>query len=398
MNNNDFEKLLSEELEYFTAGKYFTNSFVLKINEKYDFLKMTENNEAYSTFLHEYVHFLQNTLTPVGVYNNIKIVLRDLFLLNYKYNFSNENYDEKYVQLRTNFSFPTGTTKNDLLDESYYFANINGSTLSFSNGKETIDFEFGVSHIKECMAKICEKIVFNTNIKNSPINPYQIPYKMIEKLNKNILSNDFLILAILELSLHTKNPIITFYKLINLDYNNSTDLNEIKNNLIQNTKNDILSIPYSDFEKYVKELYKGSNFDGIRNWILLTIQKSKQLTQDNQFAISDLINKIKKNGTRELLIFASQKYRCPLISCNSGLNHFDEIAANSKLYYYKLIPATISLFYGKPITQCPNIEFCDVKKDYCLEATKSINAQLKLHGGLCPLGCVLKNYGYYEDK
>ncbi len=394
------EEFLTEETQYFTAGVYFPNSFILKLNDKYDFFTMDHNIEAYSTFLHEYIHFLQNIVTSVGINKFNYELVRSLASLYLKYKPDNTIYMDEFNLLKKQSFLFKGMLDNKNLTKAFFikeYDDIN-NIITLSDNSNTIDIKLGYAHIYEYMAKICESLVFNSEIENSPINPYQILHLLIKKQNPFLLNNKLLLLAILESSLQTKNPIKIFYKLINENYSSINNINNIKVVINKLIINDLLSFKFDDLIKHVKVLYEGQNFIGMRSWLLNTIEKSKTLTQNNFFVITDLINRIIQESPKQLLLFASQEFSCPLISCNHGQLHFDQIAAASRLYYFKLIQTSILLLNGQDVKKCPNEVFCEAKKEHCFEAIKSIEAQEKLHGGLCPLGCVLKNYGYYEDK
>lgn len=214
---------------YILRGFYKPSFFSLFINGRF--------NEDYSlmstidlgTFVHEYIHYLQNITTTFGLRNSI-------FYFNYLFEVKKHIYENNLLELplevnfsdkirrgQTIFSLCNGTNK--FLNQHYDDIKITiraqekeGIAIDsviielFLSGIKMQTIVFGNSCVKESMAFLYQQYF------DSDVQPYLIPYQAVELLckviNPELLTDKRKIIALCTLALNSQNCGLALYELI----------------------------------------------------------------------------------------------------------------------------------------------------------------------------------------
>ena len=186
------------EYEQELKGSYRTGCFEIYMNGCFnpDISKMSTNDLG--TFLHEYVHFLQNISTPWGIFSAI-VKNNDLC------EFVHSMNDKKEIHLPYTFTrsieqqrridwFVCSSGSGHLnvkIDRakptSYYFVDIEGFPISMHNvifkvqdtRGETIELKIGATIIKESMAALYQSLI------DPDVQHPDVPYNIVQFLCDN---------------------------------------------------------------------------------------------------------------------------------------------------------------------------------------------------------------------
>lgn len=183
-----------------------------------------------STFLHEYIHFLQDITTIQG-FNNFFVFGEYFRYVNRKIKQSTKK--EVYVPIRP-FEADTNVNQNWKVYENIfgtdepvdiviaYKPSHVLDLVDYNNGRKIPlnvvnliccdmwgnykEIRFGSLHILEGMAKLIEELVYPTEEKTSPYNPYYIACDVAELIMPGIKSAPNTLIALFDFALQTTNP------------------------------------------------------------------------------------------------------------------------------------------------------------------------------------------------
>ncbi len=218
------------ETEYETRGFYKPSFFSIFINGGFDMNFENMIQKDLGTFVHEYIHYLQNITTIFGLRNsifyfsylfevkkylyensNIKLPLKDIPFSEHilkgqavfkKYhgeiNNPNPYYDKTTISLKNV----------DKQDKSDKIVNIN----LYVNEVKTEEVVIGNLSIKEGMARLYQ-LIYDPDVEH-PTFPYKSVEILCETLNPELLEDKRKLIALCILALNSQNSAYTLYQLL----------------------------------------------------------------------------------------------------------------------------------------------------------------------------------------
>lgn len=192
-------------------------------------LQNWETQQA-STFLHEYIHFLQDIMTPKGLQNiyiigeYLRLVTKTVKENDYKvsrpiipyftgYNVGNnwmvsyytqgeiDNKAQNYITLKKDLS------KQIIDDVTGQTIDIGRIIISCKCSDGSIkDYCFGTIQIMEGMAKMIQDSVYPPSRRRSPYNPYYISIDLANDIMPGLGNNNLAMIAIFDYALQSTNP------------------------------------------------------------------------------------------------------------------------------------------------------------------------------------------------
>ncbi|MCT4636581.1 MAG: hypothetical protein N4A72_02640 [Bacteroidales bacterium] len=232
-------KIINEQEEYELRGYYSPSFFYMYINGEFniDYSKMSSID--FGTFVHEYIHYIQNIATVVGLTSS-----QNYFLVMRSYKEYFQTLETKSLPLIDVPILPT--IKSNLNKFQTYKGNPNSSSNDFSFDKLEINiiskevdgkkytiplidlvkndnivnqFEFGVSCIKESQAHLIQEM-FDKHI-TPPIIPYKSVELICEKINPKLLDDKLKIVGLCSLALCSPNSGMLFIELVERSVNDN---------------------------------------------------------------------------------------------------------------------------------------------------------------------------------
>ena len=218
-----------EKDNYIARGFYRTNFFSLYIHGNFNEDYSTMSREDLGTFVHEYIHYLQNITTTFGLRNNI-FYYNKLFEVK-KHIYENHHlelplvvaYSEKIRKGQTAFSLCSGT--NSVKIQDYDDINIyikthqkDNVTIDLVNielifrGQKVETIIFGNTCVKESMAFLYQQ--YFDNKAQSDLIPYQAVELLCKVINPELLEDKRKIITLCTIALNSQNSGLTFYDLI----------------------------------------------------------------------------------------------------------------------------------------------------------------------------------------
>lgn len=220
-----------DEIEYSLRGFYRPSFFSLYIDGEFreNLSDMTEVDLG--TFVHEYIHYLQNITTIFGLQNSS-------FYFNFLYDLKkhiveNESitvpltqlkHSEKILRSKIRFKMCNGS--NEISNITYDEVRVSVENIIeqnitvesvimhfFLKGKEIHSIIFGNNCVKESMAHLYQQI-FDSEVKHVTI-PYKTAEILCSLINPEILSDKRKLIALCLISLNSQNSGLTFFELLN---------------------------------------------------------------------------------------------------------------------------------------------------------------------------------------
>lgn len=396
---DELKELLKTTSTKKILGQYYSNSFLIELCKEYSFETLENDTKGLSTFLHEYIHFLQNILTPMGTTG---LGMNFIYQHNFVYYF-NEPQNTKYLSEIYNAKKWMLDTHGDASTEYDINENIpidifgNILTIKTKDGnKKTI--ELGVSHVYEAMTYLAQLSLFKDTVINKNIpNPYELLLIIMATFFSNIKKiTDIQLMYIFEWSLHHSEPVIFILNIfdeINKNSNYIKTETSLKDFLINYHPEDLINFHYSDLQLEATKFLKGDLLKDCREWLLDVLEKAEDITNNQDFPITDFFIDYKTNGISALTNMITNKIGCPQIIWEKGKYMIDQSILNSNGIYYQLIDNAIRLVLNVTYT-CDIQKYCNVCDSGC--GSKALHVESLKE--LCPLACIIKNFGLFEDK
>lgn len=317
--------LESEERGYYTLG--FLN---IKIHTKEDLRNLNQliskQSLVFSTFLHEYIHFLQNFTTTSGLYSSqfyiqflkytiSKIKANEDDIINLPLTIDNDYNRESLNKLNSIYLGQSGFIRNRVKYDYYRFEEIVIEDISDNENIkakkyfiEFTDFEtrrnstyhFGIIALKEYVA---HKIQNSFHSIEHPDIPYLIAEIIIDKELPELKDNDNLKILLCDASLMNLHPAEFFFDTIERLKKNSYPKNPEKfyNYIFKdlsyvgklgNFKNQIqlFNYVYQQIYNDYNDAFKSKNFKNELTWFLHILKNAKELRLKNPTFILNLIN------------------------------------------------------------------------------------------------------------
>lgn len=236
-------------------GSYTPGFFLMKVSFPFDTNKLSElSPEDLGTFAHEYVHFLQNTSTPYGLWQAMIFyqAIADFFsfveenkpteLPVKDYSLSDTmkrrvDWEEEASGFRGFLEIPESQTLEIKRSIVYvHEKRIERITLEFQDVHGTpYDIILGANIIKESMAAMVQEIIDSESQSNHSAMPYHIVKRIASQMSPEIKDDIKKLIALCFISLHTLYPGMTL-----IDYMSYAN---------NNPEQDIIAI----FEHFIKD-------------------------------------------------------------------------------------------------------------------------------------------------
>jgi hypothetical protein len=436
----------------FLSCYYRPAFFKMKIDLHTDLSNLNEISDgAFSLYLHEYIHFIQDISTIYGLMNisTINYYLQDCAhrihkegLKEFQVPFSLRNDKDDFgfnnFQLRPIYIGSPINPKHTFISiDSYQLINnkfgsgeldIVQEVLVYFTNNESSDlqsFKLGGNHITEGMAFLCESYIYSDILSQQghTITADEYPYKVVKKLAEQIypeLSNyDILIIAICDNSLMTYHPGLSYVRLLEelkrIDFiNRYSENEEIITELYK------IAIPFLKGNHYdfniildtvrseIKKSFKVEHFEGNNQWIDIIFDRIKAFREKRPEFLIDIIllGDPKKNelfGAFHKLIGSPLVINADYEGTISIPTGFDP--KNFHPYLFWAINQLLRIFSDNKPTPCELIDYCKKSKvvdEKIIIDDRCYNSPWKRYNddNLCPMGIMWKHWSLagFEPK
>lgn len=404
-------------------GSYQPNYFFMKIETYEDISKCINNNEQ--TFIHEYIHFLQDLILPYCIRNTLVNNRKFALLVSNIYNDELierpfDRWDEDTEITNNQFAYTWGghvTYLDNFINIREKILNIERKYFELDNKAkvygfilETNKFKYhaGARDLLEYLAHKIEKRYWEVN---HPTYPYETVDLVFEYYGLVNLKEEVK-LCFVEFSLYNDNP---FNQLIFLienmilknprQYQCYNDVKYILLNVQWNATGDKRETLFSKTRRRLEDLnwslsdkYQNSNFESIQKWITLVIKFSKEKLSE-RFIFTELylmdaemFHETISSFIGEIgipLIFNNKDECISLIPKSFDQNNF----INLYIAYKFMIYATSNE------NSCPLLTFCKASQNDTTDENCKTNPIIRANQSmLCPFGSFVKSYGFHDIK
>jgi hypothetical protein len=385
-------------------GYYCPSFFKLGVETIFDLDNLNILGEApFSTFFHEYIHFLQDITTTYGLMNCCIVVDR----IKHVNHSLLENKNDKSFKVPFNYSTDSITTLNKDIQNVYLGQNPGVNRLDFieiqfeessvqlpdpynkklrkvvvyhySSPGIVDNFDFGALCIIETMAHIAQKSI-------SPSTDHDdVPYKSAIIVAKHIYSvigdNMFYVFSLCDACLMLYHPADAFYTMLHLMKDRNfvpTSELDIYNFVYDNTKAETVSLQ-DLFSRTVglaigqlSDYFTTDIFENERKWVKYVLLKAQEIRLTRPDFIVQIIKKGKANtpefaqlldelGTPLMVNLDGKSWFNPPKELHGTEIHIDRFAAIREIFY----------LYELGIKKCDLQNFCklspegDITDNHC---------------------------------
>lgn len=416
---NNSIKLLRKDF-----GEYATGFFVIRLDmHLYEGITLNEfTEEQFATFVHEYIHFLQNITTTYGVtyFNDNSKFIQIFVSESYKFkekipypfdiakcNIENANEE---MELR---SFYYGNSEhkkihhiNDVRIEKeevmeMIISDEHFETINIYYDDNEIPYFFGASCIQESMAYLIESEKFNGTKRRNEL-PYNSCELVCEKFYPELIERKDIIVALAELSLmhyHSGKMFVELLQFIQKQKIIFNDTNDVVSFLKQNVRHlfENYKKVYEETEDTIDFLYPYETpFVDINIWLNEIMVKGFHFR--NSF--SNLISRIMDFSKADSRIYFAElvkNFRMPAV-CDVDNN----IYSSDYDLSLALVPVAVYNQYMGDEKECYLYEYCKESKVFSFGENCKENPCLQgLNERLCPFAIFWNYYslkGKYIDK
>lgn len=424
------------ELNYI-EGCYKLSFFYIRLNTNEELSRnVIEKNK--STFVHEFIHYLQDLILPYNIrYNlsNVRCFFNILESANKRGNiirpFNDWNEESRTLIMQFERSIGGDTENDRFIDTVAKIGNATSNYVTFSGFDGNLQIqrqhrvykyflpvykEGNTNPIKYNLGArdILEYIAYKIELKNYPNRPSapQLPYESIDLIfDKYGLSHisDDIRLCIAEHCLYNDTPIHLLLNLLGNDefkkFITNSNYEEIYNYLLFSITvtrdghgEPLIAKTQRRLIQFANELRtQYSCFDEIGNWIL-KINDFVQSELLGHFIFSDMY-KMQNDRFNEFISSVIYQIGVPLV-INSKEKYVSiqssEIEVSQFVQFYIL--QNFMNFVKSKSALCPIYNFCKANGGVCNENC-TLNPHMKISGNMdCYYAKFLKSYGLYDVK
>lgn len=400
-------------------GYYLPSCFFMKIESNEDINQCIQNNEQ--TFVHEYIHFLQDLILPYSIRNTL-ISNRNFALVCSKSYHDREiikpfiEWDEDSKLTKKQFSYSWGGgVGRTFIGPNKKIVTISKESFDNPNGTKVYGYllNLGNEHYHMGARDFLEYIAHKIESKHWQTSHPAYPYKSVDLLFEHLglgWVSDEVRICIVEFALYNDNPMNQFMFLMNDLFLKSTEYlisyNICKSMLMSfqwNCNSGISETLYSKTERRLLDLnnslgekYNNKNFSSIQSWIDFVISYSK-----DEFANRLIFTEIFMLDNKDFNVTISKYVKdigIPLVfnnkeECVSLLpSEFDQ---NQFIQLYTA--HQFMRFVGKKENSCELQSFCRSNRPNLIDKNCSTNAIERANcKELCPFGAFVKSYGLHD--
>lgn len=377
-------------------GEYFLNSFIIKCNVDIDFENLS-NSDTYlqlGSFLHEYIHFLQNASTTYGYINmayfyaktmnilykvknnagkEVKRIIRDSSEIEQAGNICNITMGCAEAWTYDNYNYieiiNTVFQRDNFYGEEYDMAVVPILKLRLvKDGKsETKDFEFGAMAIMESMSSILERHFYGTSY--SCVQPQYDICKILWNYiaPQQYADREDLIVAACECSLMYENPGSLFYNIVKHIISKEkkelaiNDIVDIFKSSFKPSFDEQHKIYFDEMNRLFGDLvpHKNDFCKFLNNYVTDFCNKLFLLRKYNFHFLSDLMIKSSSEAKQGLIAIMKNTKAIPLIISNnyeiySGHEQTDKMGMINYLAIYSFN----RMFGVSGKNQCYMVDVC----------------------------------------
>lgn len=312
-----------------TLGMYFPGFFTVHIKTSSEDLRGFSLEET-STYMHEYIHYMQNITTANGINRFIFFshMLGNIFSLIDKCKKFNKLY-KMYIKMRK-YNRDKQVEYDEFLSEIQQVRNFDYNKKEkiiniFYDDKEYAYIEYSMGKLPNCkiifnsniiyegMAKIIQNAIFKEGYSTTPYFPYLIVQDVSHYYFGNRLSDNELV-QLCDFSLQTTRPGVTFINVCE-QIKNGKSINELWNDDIGfsdlEKKQEYMSCKIENvcdvilksnvFQEIFQTVYYGETRKDIANYLLEIFSKGASFRRKHkQNVFSNLMNIKKENIFNEL--------------------------------------------------------------------------------------------------
>lgn len=404
-------------------GFYQPNYFFMKIETDENINKCIENNEQ--TFIHEYIHFLQDLILPYCIRNTLVNNRKFALLSSTAYNEEQierpfNKWDEDTKITNNQFAYTWGghvPQWNNFINEQEKIIKIEREYFELYNEAKVYGFILETNKFKyhagarDLLEYIAHKIEEKYWEVNHPAYPYETVDLLFEYYGLVDLKEEVK-LCLVEFSLYNDNPfnqlIFLIENMILKEPDKFRCYSDVKNILLKvqwNAKGGQKETLFSKTERRLKDLswslsnkYQNSNFQSIQEWINLVIEFSREKLF-GEFIFTELFLMDAEMFYEAISSFI-EEIGIPLIfnakdECISLLpKRFDQNTFVNLYTAYKFMN-----FATTNETDCPLWTFCQSSPDDITNENCKTNPIIRANQSvLCPFGSFVKSYGFHDIK
>ncbi|WP_045484931.1 hypothetical protein [Vibrio owensii] len=400
-------------------GYYLPSCFFMKIESDEDIQQCIQNNEQ--TFVHEYIHFLQDLILPYNIRNTL-ISNRNFALV-----CSKSYYDREIIKPFSDWDEDTKLTRNQLtfswggavgstfINQNKQIVGLSKQSYDNPNGTKVYGYLLDLAdenyHMgaRDFLEYIAHKIESKHWVTNHPAYPYKSVDLLFDYLGLGWVSDEVRI-CIVEFALYNDNPMHQFMFLMNDVLKKSTEylisFNICKSLLLSikwNCKSGISETLYSKTERRLSDLsnslgekYNNRNFSSIQDWIDLVISYSKDEFA-NRFIFTELFM-LDNESFKGTVSKHVKNIGIPLV-----FNNKDECVSLlpkefEQHQFIQLYTAHQFMnFIAKKDNSCELHSFCSSNRPSIIDNDCVSNAIMRANcKELCPFGAFVKSYGLHD--
>lgn len=348
---------------YNPSGFYDSSYLKMKINTNDSFLDFSNISEVgKATFLHEYIHYLQDITTTNGLFNivaevdyikifNVKLQQEGINNLIVPFETTALDGNAHYNLQMRKIWVGGGDHKNYTGD---YIVNTEEEVIDLENGRPPLSFKrvfiqwgnpeiggakyyFGSYCISECMAYEIEQVLYEDIIKPDPPQmPYQSARLLADKVYPDFTNNVENLIALCDVSLMYNDSGFVFYHILNMMYETGyypPTPENIYEYVFREMKfrYDIIVNPIELFffaghlaNLQLNEYFRSNIYKSNSIWIARTLSAAQNIRTQIPSFILDLI---RGGDLKDNIIFKAIKLRLgtPLIVNNENQVYFENI-------------------------------------------------------------------------
>lgn len=397
-------------------GFYMPSCFFMHIDSNESIESCITNNKQ--TFVHEYIHFLQDLIFPYSIRHTLTENRKFKFLNIYSQEnrtlvrpFSMWDDDSKITDKQ--FSYTWGTS--EFINNAEKVKDIESSCFHIYTGarifKYEIEFQDGTKY-QVGARDFLEYIAHKLESKRWNTSPPDFPYKSVDFLFDFLgyeSVEDDIRMCIIEYCMFNDNPMHRFYQLLTEDFKKDqsplSDYDSCKklllelswisvgtgfDNIFTKSKRRLSALMDSLKDKYE------NRFENIDNWINLVINYS-DLNFSNRFIFSELL-RMNDQDFYKFINECISDIGIPLVfnkkaECISLLpDRFDK---DEFLHLY--VSFNFMNYVSSSQSHCGLYQYCQTN-DRKLLNEKCVNNPIEkaLEQKLCPMGQFVKKYGFHQ--
>lgn len=406
-------------------GLYILSLLRIELNIDFDFGEYGwNNNNDYqkATFVHEYIHYLQDISTLYGVLNFNHVMATIQGCINAIADSKEDevivpidlSYIEDYEQNKHLIEIYQGDAhdlnecrvinidyKEEDIYEELYGEKVYQVILDLDVDGKSEKYIFGGRSVLESMAYLIESHGYPSESMRN-----KAPYNLCEEVAKFAYeqfpsNNKAILVALCDISLHSTNPGFTFFSILksmefleflpkNVDHIYYFVDNHIQGNIEEIYNNELdMSMDRIDF-MYPENIEEVKDIRMANKWIKETLVKAKNLRSENRRFITDIMNYTGKEFEKYFLEFLN-KFGVPLIKNKYGdiLNGGTITNPDLNLTFVNIPIILAELFDRKGNNKCGLMKLCK-EYDESLVDELCINApwEKSKNKVLCPIGLV----------